>query len=240
MKQLLFLAIISFITPLLMANSSGPSVLFEKDGTVYHGVTKVSKAKNPEPNLVYVTAERYISEINYSPLSAKIEKNDLIYETNFISGSINNKEVILKKGMIVLDAEKNPALIEAVFPNGMVSLRKLEINRSSGSRLDQNNNFAPKKGQTIVVTEATDITAIEEKCFLGKYCKDQTFKSIEGIPLCEFAEIKGLNFCGRTDNALIRAVFSDGTLLLGSTLINLFPKSTLKYFPEDSAVPTHQ
>lgn len=240
MKQLLFFALTSVITPLLMASSSGPSVLFEKDGTLYHGVATPIKAKKPEPNLVYVEAERYLSEINYSPINQKLEKKTLIYETNFISGTLHNKEVILKKGMIVLDAERKPALIEAVFPNGMVSLRKLEINGNSRARLDQNNNFAPKKGHAIVVTDATDITAIEQKCFLGKYCKDQAFKSIEGIPLCASAGLKKMSLCGKKDDALIRAVFSDGTLLLHTTLINLFPESTLKYFPGDSAAQTHQ
>jgi hypothetical protein len=236
----------SFILMLFIGNSvaveSVTRVHFLKNGVIEYGYVDPIKANLNNPSQYIVSTKKYNAAGNVSSNSIRINKKDLVFEADSITTKIQEQSVVLKKGMIVLTKDQKPAQVEAVFPDGKISLIPIEVNPMSRNRLKENKNFAPIKNKNIMLVDKSNITAVEQDCFLRKYCAGKAYKNIEGIPVCQAnalhdAKNIGLVKCGRfgTQGGTIGAVFSDGTLLLHLTLIKPFPQSIHKYVPKSES-----
>lgn len=240
MKIFIALLLGCFASKLTFAVTATPvRVLYDRNGTQTYGAVNAQHASDPNHSPLIVTREYYITPSNRSVNNDKIPRQDLSFEVPEIQATFQNTSHTLKKGVIVLGQDRKPYLVEAVFPNGKVALAPLEINAVSRFRLEQNRNFAPIQRRNVSIVSTSEILAVEQTCFLQKYCKGQTLETINDIPICEAHNVRNrstssLNVnCGRFNKgADINAVFSDGTLMLHLTLINPFPEATLRYQPE--------
>ncbi len=215
-------------------------VLYQRAGVLTYGAVSAQQVSDPANTNLIVSYERYISALNLSAGSDSVSRQNLSFELPQLQAPFHNQQHVLKKGVIVLGKDKKPYLVEAVFPDNKVVLSPLEVNPSSGNRLE-NTNFAPIRRQNVQIVSTTDIFAVEQTCFLRQYCKGQTLARINDIPICEAYALRNNATpslkvkCGRNTKfagAAINAVFSDGTLMLHHTLINPFPESAWKYQPE--------
>ncbi len=240
MKIFIALLLGCFASKFTFAVAATPvRVLYDRNGTQAYGAVNAQHASDPNRSPLIVTREYYITPSNRSVGTDKIPRQDLSFEVPEIQATFQNTPRTLKKGVIVLGKDRKPYVVEAVFPNGKVAMAELEINPVSRFRLEQNRNFAPIQRRNVSIVSTSDILAVEQTCFLQKYCKGQTLETINDIPICEAYNVRNngaqsLNVpCGRFQNgAAINAVFSDGTLMLHLTLINPFPEATLRYQQE--------
>lgn len=217
-------------------------VLYQRNGELTYGAVNAQRAADPANTSLSVSRQHYISTMNLSQSSENVDRQNLSFELPELQATFQDESHVLKKGVIVLGKDKKPYAVEAVFPDNKVVLSPLEINFVSRFRLQQNRNFAPIQRQNVQIVSTSDILAVEQNCFLRRYCKGQRLEQINNVPICEAYAIRNapatptLNVnCGRQTSftgAAINAVFSDGTLMLHHTLINPFPESAWKYIPE--------
>jgi hypothetical protein len=205
-----------------------------KHGWIVCNVLDGPKVKKKDPTKTLVTYD-YRLPSGLSSGKFEVEPQQVIPQIQQVNLPLQGEEKVITSGMVVLGKDKKPYRVESIFANGRVALMPLDINCVSRFRLSENSCFTPKQRTNPVIGPVSDIFAVEQKCFLQTYCVGTNLTKINDIPICEYKKIEedrpknfGVN-CGLQNYTAIKAAFSDGSLLLGTTILNVFPESTLKY-----------
>lgn len=214
LKVVVSLVVVGLIST---AEAATKKALFEKEKDVWtYGTYNPEKSHKRDKDSYAVNIKNYISSMNLSSDIVAVKKTAVVSEVESLVTTMQ-----LKAGQIVLSKDQKPLLIEAVFANGKVVAKPLEINPSSRFRLkDINEYFTPLQRTNMVILDKTEIVAVlEEKCSKdGLYCRGQKVSEINGIAICE-----KLVTCPIRKDTTINGVFSNGTLLIHTSL---FPTET--------------
>lgn len=198
-------------------------------------VVPVRAGQNPSQRVVnYESYSGMLGSLNFSAYRTDI--SNLTFASKELPVEIDHRDFKLRKGLNILGQDDKMYNIEAVFADGRIVAYPVEANPSSRY---QSGNMSRLQQTNPVVLDKNDVAAVEVQCFMG-YCKNETYKQISNIPICDLEELRKLkankqapeNFpevgC-RFSGLFIDIIFSDGTLGQGRKTFNPFPRTINEY-----------
>ncbi len=206
------------------------------------GVERYIAVGNVNVNGPMYVSRREHNGAGWTQGSIRVTPDQLIKPVPSIPHRMQQRDQSLRKGMIVLGADKKMFIIEDVFADGRVAVSRLTINANSRHRIP-NTDFVKQDREGYSIINKNEIIAVETNCFL-RYCRGQVYSEIENIPVCQRDVLTTHNnsmtpemraalnpgfTCGRFGKFEIHALFSDGSIAIHNRIINPFPRSLHNY-----------